>query len=72
MTHTLFGLQIALNPFPRTEMKETRILGGYKNRWLVRAFVPVPVREMIFDQVNNRVYCDPQSLREILLEAGKP
>lgn len=63
--NTFCGIHLKLNPFPRTETKEVRVPGGYMNRWLIRAFVQVPVREMIHDRLNNIIYCDEQSLQEI-------
>lgn len=59
------GIQLRLNPFPRTVTKEVRVPGGYMNHWLVRAFVQEPIREMVHDRVNNIIYCDPLSLQEI-------
>jgi len=62
---TIYGIQLQLNPFPRMRTREVRVPGGYKNRWLVRAFVQVPIREMIHDRMRNVIYCDAESMQEI-------
>jgi len=47
------------------EKKVVRVPGGYLNRWLVRAEVMVPSRQIIHDRMNNRIYCHPAMLAEI-------
>lgn len=60
----IFG--ISIHPAPlMVEQKETRIKGGYLNRWLIRAVVTVPSTKVIHDRLNNRMYCHPAVIQQM-------
>jgi hypothetical protein len=64
---------VAHDPTLFVERKFVRIPGGYMNRWLIRAEVIVPTRNVIHDRVNDIMYCHPEMLEEIkvaLIHAG--
>ncbi|WP_157979194.1 hypothetical protein [Rhodoferax ferrireducens] len=61
---SIFG--ISIHPAPlMVEEKETRIRGGYLNRWWIRAVVTVPSSNVIHDRLNNRMYCHPAVIAQM-------
>ena len=62
--NTLYGFSLVPAPH-MVEVKEVRVPGGYMNRWLIRAFRPVPSRKFITDRMNSRIYAHPEVIQEI-------
>jgi len=50
-----------------------RVPGGHLNRWLVRELgIEIrPWRKVVHDKVNNRMFCHPDILAEIVASGGK-
>lgn len=63
----LFDMELHANPL-LTETKIGRVHGGYMNRWLIRAMVTAPSKQVIVDNLNNRIYAHPEMINEISRE----
>lgn len=61
---TIYGIEVWPSPL-LTETREGRVRGGYMNRWLIRAMVTVPSRQMIHDRLNNRIFAHPELIAEM-------